>query len=68
MYESHQKSDGSSEAQRAARRDRMLTYGFVVSVMGLPIGIYLGLPVVWNLAILGMVIGGIKIMLRRSSR
>lgn len=43
-------------------------YGFVVSIIGLPIGIVLGLPVVWGLAILGIIIGGIKVVLRRSGR
>jgi hypothetical protein len=37
---------GSSEAYRAARRNRMLMYGFIVSIIGLPSGILLGLPVV----------------------
>ena len=46
----------------------MLKYGVVVSIIGLPIGVALGLPVVWGLAILGIVIGGIKIVLSRSSR
>ncbi len=41
-------------------------YGFVVSIIGLPIGVALRLPVVSGLAILGIVIGGIKIALRRS--
>ena len=58
----------SSESQRSTRRDKMLMYGFVVSIIGLPIGIVLGLPVVWGLAILGIIIGGIKVVLRRSGR
>ena len=63
------KNDGSStEAYEAARRNRMLMYGFVVSIIGLPIGILLGLPAVWGLAILGIVIGGIQIVLRRSNK
>ena len=57
---------GSSEAYEAARRNRMLIYGFVVSIIGLPIGILLRLPVVWGLAVLGIVVGGVKIVLRRS--
>jgi hypothetical protein len=43
-------------------------YGFVVSIIGLPVGAILGLPVVWGVAILGILIGGTKIVLRRSSR
>ncbi len=50
---------------RSTRRDKMLMYGFVVSVIGLPIGIILGLPVVWSLAILGILIGGFKLVMRR---
>jgi hypothetical protein len=57
---------GSSDPHRAALRDRALMYGFVGSIIGLPVGVVLGLPVVWGLAILGIVIGGIKIVLRRS--
>jgi hypothetical protein len=56
----------SSEAHRSTRRDRALMYGFFVSIIGLPIGVVLELPVVWGLAILGIVIGGIKFVLRRS--
>jgi hypothetical protein len=55
----------ASEAYREIRHKRMLAYGFVVSVIGLPVGIVLGQPVVWGLAILGIVIGGIKFLLRR---
>jgi len=55
---------GSSGPHRATLRDRALMYGFVVSIIGLPAGVVVGLPVVWGLAILGIVIGGIKIVLR----
>ena len=48
-------------------RERMLAYGLVVSAIGLPAGIVLGLPVVWGLSIAGLVVGGIK-MLRRRGR
>jgi hypothetical protein len=58
----------SSEAHRSTRRNRMLMYGFVISIIGFPIGILLKLPVVWGLAIFGIIIGGTKIVLRRSSR
>jgi hypothetical protein len=56
----------SLAAHRSTDRNRMLMYGFVVSIIGLPVGILLRLPVVWGLAIVGIVIGGIKILLRRS--
>jgi hypothetical protein len=55
----------SSNMYPATRRDRMLLYGFVASIIGVPIGIYLGLPVVWGLALVGIVIGGVKLALRR---
>lgn len=63
-----QQSTQAMNADRAIRRDGMLIYGFVVSIIGVPIGIFLRLPTVWTLAILGIVIGGIKIVLRRSNK
>ena len=63
----HSESDlGSSGPNHAALRDKALMYGLVVSIIGLPIGVVLGLPVVWGLSILGIVIGAIKTVLRRS--
>ena len=58
----------SSDPHRGTLRDRALIYGFVVSIIGLPIGVVLGLPIVWGLAILGIAIGGIKIALRGSGK
>ena len=52
-------------AYRGILRKRMLTYGFVVSVIGLPIGIVLQLPVVWILSLLGIAVGGIGLLFRR---
>jgi hypothetical protein len=51
---------------RRTNRDRALTYGFVASIIGLPSGLYLGLPVVWGLAIFGILTGGTKIVMRSS--
>lgn len=56
-----------SDANRASRRDKALMYGLVVSLVGLPVGIILKLPVVWGLAILGIAIGGTKIVGRYSN-
>ncbi len=55
----------SSDSCRAIRRDKMLAYGIVASIGGLAIGIVLRLPVVWGLAILGTVIGVIKLVWTR---
>jgi len=54
-------------AQLVTRHDRMLHYGLVASILGLPAGIYLGLPAVWGLALVGIVIGGIKLAARRAA-
>jgi hypothetical protein len=59
-------SSSTPDPHRAAIGHRALMYGFVVSIIGLPIGVALRLPVVRGLAILGIAIGGIKIALRRS--
>jgi hypothetical protein len=58
-------SHNRSEDYRKILRKRMLTYGFVVSIIGLPIGIVMGQPVVWGLASMGIVIGGIKMLRER---
>ena len=55
----------SSDRDRASPRDKALIYGFVVSLLGLPIGIILKLPAVWVLATLGIVIGGLKLVAKR---
>ncbi len=63
----NQTDDPTRAADRETRRRRMLTYGVVVSLIGIPVGILLKQPVVWGLAILGIVVGGIK-MVRRGIR
>jgi serine/threonine protein kinase/capsular polysaccharide biosynthesis protein len=45
----------------ARRRQRQLWYGFIVSGLGLPIGLALRQPVVWGLALAGMVIAALKL-------
>jgi hypothetical protein len=55
----------SSDPDRASPRGKALVYGFVVSLLGLPIGIILQLPAVWVLATIGIVVGGIKLVAKR---
>lgn len=50
------------EEYRAIVRQRMLRYGFTVSLIGLPIGILMNQPVVWGLALAGILVGGAKLM------
>lgn len=59
------RSVGTLDPLGAAHRGRVLMYGFVTSIIGLPIGIALGLPIVWGLALCGIVGGGMKLYLRR---
>jgi len=47
------------------RRRRALLFGFCTSLIGLPIGVGMGSPVVWGLAAIGIAIGGTKLFLRR---
>ncbi len=52
-----------AEPEFQAFRRRTLTGGLLLCLIGLPIGVVLGLPVVWGLAIAGIIIGGIKLLL-----
>jgi hypothetical protein len=58
------KQFASTNNYRATRRDRMLLYGIVASVIGVPAGIVLSLPIVWGLALIGILIGSIKLAVR----
>ncbi len=51
----------SAEPQFEAYRKRRLTGGLIMCLVGLPVGIVLRLPVVWGLAIAGIVIAGLKL-------
>jgi len=62
----------ADEAQRESRvpqsseprdesRSRMIIYGFVSSLIGLPIGLVLNIPIVWGLSLAGIVIGGFRL-------
>lgn len=67
MYHTHQ----STAEENAHHRDlsqRMLAYGLIVSVIGLPIGIALKEPVLWGLALAGIAIGGVKLLSRNHTR
>ncbi|HUT30594.1 MAG TPA: hypothetical protein VMX13_12440 [Sedimentisphaerales bacterium] len=57
--ESARPSSGEPEFQ--VLRKRMLTYGFVVSIIGLPVGLVMNLPYVWGLSIVGIIVGGIRL-------
>lgn len=41
------------------RRQRMLWYGFIVSLIGLPVGIVMKLPYVWGLSTCGIILGAL---------
>ncbi len=56
-----------AEPQFEAYRKRRLTGGLIICLIGLPIGFALRLPVVWGLAILGIVIAGLKLALLRKA-
>jgi hypothetical protein len=58
----------TADVRREALRKRMLTYGLVVSAVGLPVGFALGQPAVWGLAILGLVLGSIKMLFRGETK
>ncbi|MCE5184904.1 MAG: hypothetical protein LLF76_02120 [Planctomycetaceae bacterium] len=55
----HPSSLGMSASEFALRK-RLLIYGFVVCCIGLPAGLLLKLPVVWGLALAGILIGFFK--------
>lgn len=59
-------TENSGDYANRSVQDRALTYGFVASLIGLPVGIVLGLAPVWILSALGLVIGGMKIRQRRT--
>jgi hypothetical protein len=42
-------------------RKRLLTYSFVVSLIGLPVGLAMNLPYVWGLSIAGIIVAGNKL-------
>ena len=51
----------SSGPEFEAFRKRVLTYSFVVSIIGLPVGIAMNLPYVWGLSIVGIIVGGTRL-------
>jgi hypothetical protein len=60
-------ADRCAEPQFRAFRQRILTAGLVICIIGLPIGIALGLPIVWILSIVGMVAAPIKLSRMKDS-
>jgi len=60
------RSEREHEIYRRVLRKRMLMYGFIVSVIGLPVGVALNLPYVWGLALLGIAVGAAKLMVARA--
>ena len=54
-----------AKSEILALRKRVLISGIVICVIGLPLGIALGLPIVWGLAIVGLVVAPIKLHLLR---
>ena len=54
-----------AEPQFEAYRRRVLVGSLVICVIGVPVGLALNLPAVWALAILGIVVAGIKLAGRR---
>ena len=49
------------QAEVRAFRQRILTGGLWLCLIGLPVGLYLRLPYVWGLALAGIAIAGIKL-------
>jgi hypothetical protein len=66
------REENTSEEQAIYRRilrKKMLTYGFTMSLIGLPVGLIMKLPYVWGLADLGIIVGGLKLqLLNRGNR
>jgi hypothetical protein len=59
-------SPSSSDAYHDILHRKMLIYGFTLSIIGLPVGLLLSMPVVWGLAVAGVVVGGVKLWVRRN--
>lgn len=58
-------AESERETYRRILRKRMLMYGFITSVIGLPLGLALSMPYVWRLATAGICIGGTRLLLLR---
>ncbi len=59
-------SESTSRVYRDILHRKMLVYGFTVSIISLPIGLLLKIPVVWGLAIAGIIVGGLKLWTRKN--
>ena len=51
----------AAEPQFEAFRVRLLTFGLVSCIIGLPVGLILKLPYVWGLSILGLIVAPMKL-------
>ena len=52
-----------SDEYRQRLRRNMTSYGLAASLVGLPVGLWLNLPYVWGLSLLGIAVGGAKVWL-----
>lgn len=52
------------EYDRLRLSRNLLSYGLATSIVGLPVGLWLGLPLVWGLSLLGIAVGSAKLWLR----
>lgn len=69
LYSAKQKSlQRSDEPQFEAYRKRVLTGAQIICLFGLPIGIYLNLPHVWILSIVGIVVATLKLKSMRINK
>jgi hypothetical protein len=55
------KETDAAETAQARRRQKLLWYGLIVSLVGLPIGIALKLPTVWILALGGVIVSALRL-------
>jgi len=56
-----------AEPQFRAFRQRVLTGGLVICIIGLPVGLVLHLPYVWILSIVGIIVAPIKLSRMKDS-
>lgn len=55
-----------SDAYHDILHRKMLIYAITVSVIALPIGLLLRMPIVWVLALAGVLVGGVRLWARRN--
>ena len=62
VFQAHQ-----AEPQYERFRKRTITGSFIICLFGLPIGLMLGIPYVWGLSIVGIIVCGRSLMVLRQS-